>query len=122
MVILDGWSNAGTYYVGIFATFVPVSQIGYDPLCLSFSPTEDEATHSAQENLELIEFVLENNCTNTSNLVAIIVDNCVTNRALIIIMGDFLVGCAIHRKNLALKEVITSHIPRIDRVKSILNK
>ena len=81
-IMFDGWSSAGTYYVGIYATFPSVKSVGYDSVCLAFSPLENEETYSEQEHMDLIEFVLQTFGKRTSHIVAIVADNCTTNRSI----------------------------------------
>lgn len=58
----------------------------------------------------------------TSTVVAIVADNSVTERSFFIRMGNGFFGCARSRYNLAVKDVINSQGPLIDRVKWIMHK
>lgn len=121
-VVFDGWSHGGTYYVAIFATYPSEENTGYSSTLLSFSPLGDEKTHSAQEHFNLIEYVTGLFNKSITNIVAVIADNCATNRALSRMVSCGFVGCSSHRYNLAVKDVIHLHTKMIEQIKQIMSK
>lgn len=49
LLMFDGWSYSGTYYVAMFALYPLNSELGHYYHLLCFLPLENEAGHSATE-------------------------------------------------------------------------
>ncbi len=80
-LVFDGRSASDTHYVAMFATFPTSNENGYDKVLLAFSPFEDENTQNAQNHYDFAIFVLSVYEKTLSNVVALIGDNCNTNKA-----------------------------------------
>lgn len=120
-IVIDGWSEAGCYYLGTYASFPANNSLGYKTRLLSFSPLEDETTHSADQHLESLKYVLSLFGKSFKNVIAIIADNCATNRSLSRLAGTHFIGCASHRYNLAVKDVVSANMHLIEKVKKIMS-
>lgn len=119
----DGWSHQGTYFIALFATFsCAKSSNGYKAQLLGFSPLLDETSHSANEHISLISFILNLFGKNWNNVIAIIADNCAVNKAIARKVKCEFVGCSSHRFNLAIKDVVLKSMPLVERVRSIMGK
>lgn len=116
----DRWSDSGTYFVATYAVYPSnaVSRYGCHPLC--FSPSENENDHSAKEHEQLLRFVLGSFEKNFSNVVAIIADSYITIRLLSRNVGLLFLGCASHRFNNSVKDIIRENA--IDNIKCILSE
>ena len=91
-------------------------------MLLAFSPFANEASQGASDHREFITFVLELYGKSVDNLVALVGDNCYTYRALSSSMGVGFVGCAGHRYNLAMKDLLHPHKKILDKVRDIMSK
>lgn len=89
---------------------------------LALSPLEDESNLGAVEHKKLLDFVLPVFNKDMSNVVALIGDIVSTNKSLAVLCGCGFVGCASHRFNLAVKDVLNVHADLIDVVHKIMAK
>ncbi|RHY05928.1 hypothetical protein DYB37_012316 [Aphanomyces astaci] len=121
-IVFDGWSIGSTHYVAIFATFPTDDAIGYKKVLLSFSPINDEDSLSAIAHYDYLSFVLEVYGKNMSNVVALIGDNCSVNVAFARRCGLPLVGCASHRFNLFVNDILTDYEPLLEAVNDLMKK
>ena len=122
-IAFDGWSESSTHYVAIFAIAPSSSTLhGYESYLLGFSPFEDEKSQDAEHHMEYLEFVLEIFGKSMSNVVALLGDNCATNRKFSKNAGIALVGCASHRLNLAVKEWLKPHSDLISKLNALMKK
>ena len=71
-VIIDGWSKGSTHFVGVFATFPSLTDNnGYSTALLSFWPMVQEASFTAQDHYDHLDYVLSVFNKNIENVVAI---------------------------------------------------
>lgn len=93
-----------------------MSKKGGDCFLLELSPMEYETSLGEDEHMRLIAFftTVFNKCME--NVVAFIGDNVSTNKALAINTGRGFLGCAIHRFNLAVQDIIAEDIVLVDCV------
>lgn len=122
-IVFDGWSNGDTHYVSIFATYPYSCPLGYSKILLAMSPLGAEDNFSADAHYDLIKFVVTIVFGKSMEcIVAIIGDNCNTNRALGRHFNAHFVGCYSHRFNLAVKDVLTNNTLTIEKVQKIMKK
>ena len=75
---------------------------------LSFTTVLDGTNFSAASHQEMISDSLRGYERISSDVNYIVADNCSTNKALAIVMGVPLIGCASHRFNLAVGQYLKS--------------
>lgn len=121
-IVIDGWTSHSTHFVGMFATFPSENTNGYEKFLLAFSPMGTEMEFTAIEHYNFIEYVLSVYKKTLENVVAIIADNCDTNKALANLCLVPMIGCASHRYNLAVKDVLVEHSDLIDKINTIMGK
>ena len=124
-LIFDGWSKSSTHFVALFASYPDRNENGYSTVLLAFSPLQDETCFTAQAHLEFISWVLENVYSKSmSNVVALIGDNCETNKCLANLCKLPLIGCASHRLQLAVTKYLQeySYEPILKKVYTIMTK
>lgn len=102
-LVIDGWTEAKSYYLCVYATFSAHNEIGFESFLLGVTPLSEEDSHSAEVQKETVQFVLDvfEKCKEN---VVLIGDNCATNRLLANLISCGFVGCASHRYNLAVKD------------------
>lgn len=121
-IVFDGWSAGDTHYIACYASYPSESKNGFTTSLLGFSPLDEELGQSAAHHRSYIEFVLELFDKQLENIVAIIGDNCSCNKALADILGCPLIGCASHRYNLCVKDMIQDSTTVIDKVQAVMKK
>ena len=121
-IILDGWSYVSTHYLGVLASWPSDCDGGYDIALLALSPLDDETTLSAMEHEKFIKFVLSLYGKTTENFICVVADNNATNKLLASSMGASFIGCASHRFNLAMKDMIANYEEHIEKVQIIMKK
>eukprot|EP00918_Siedleckia_nematoides_P068503 GHVU01149252.1.p2 GENE.GHVU01149252.1~~GHVU01149252.1.p2 ORF type:complete len:428 (-),score=59.77 GHVU01149252.1:4483-5766(-) len=115
-IILDGWTEDGTHYVGLFAT-TPKGQY-----CLSFSPLDEEDDLGAESHKEFLESVLE---VYNRDLLAILFqvsDNAPVMVALAAALGVPLIGCYSHKLNLGMNRYFSEegHLQLFEKVNTLM--
>ena len=88
-LIIDGWSERSTHYLGVFAA-IPKDE----PILLAFAPYDNEEELTADEHIRFLNYVLDLYKVNATKIRCIIADNTVTNKACAIKMGPPFIGCA----------------------------
>ena len=120
---MDGWTESTTHFVAVFATYMK-EKCYYETL-LAIGPLLDEEKLSASEHEAFIEATLELYNKSTENVVAIIGDNCSTNKKLARNLLKPLVGCNSHKFNLAVKRYIQTKpefSKPLDKVKRLMTE
>lgn len=126
-IVIDGWTNCETHYLAVFGTY-PCHEHeenngkNYSSVLLAVSPLLDETTLTASAHEETISYILSVYDKSWENVVAIIGDNVSTNKALASLVGRFLIGCASHRFNLAVCDIIESNSDTVQAIRSIMVK
>lgn len=121
-LVIDGWSSSGTHYLAVFATFASSNSKEYSSILLGFSPFEDETSLNADSHYEYIGFVLSEFNKSFDNVVALVADNCAVNISLVNKIGCGFIGCASHRFNLAMKDMIKDDTILIEKVQAVMQK
>ncbi|ETV82390.1 hypothetical protein H257_05042 [Aphanomyces astaci] len=105
-IVYDGWTSGSTHYVAMFATFPNNYHRGYEKVLLAMSPMNEEDSLSAAAHVQYLNFVLGVYAKDRGNVVALIGDNCSTNRAFARTADAPMIGCASHRFNLFVGDVL----------------
>ncbi len=87
---------------------------------LAFSPCESENSQSAENHYQFLLFVLELFGKSIENVVALEGDNRSANKAFAIRVGCGFVGCASHRYNLAMKDILQEEQIVIQKVRELI--
>lgn len=122
-IIFDAWTENGTHYVAILASWTMDDNCTKTCL-LAFTPLLDETAWTAKNYKHLFEVVLEMYGKTIDNVVCIVGDNCATNKKIATILDLPLVGCASHKLNLAIEKYMLGNdlIMRINNLMQLLNK
>lgn len=118
----DVWSDSVTYFIATFAPYPSNTVLWYDCHLHCFPRLEDEDDHSAKEHERLLRFDLGLFGKEFSNVEAIIGYYCATNRLLSKNVKVLFLGCASHRINIAVKEIIKENASAFDNVKCIMSQ
>lgn len=121
-LVFDGWSSIDSHYMGMFATFPSDNKDGFKKLLLAFSPFEDETSQNSDQHIQFCNFVLTLYNKTLDNVVALIGDNCSTNKAFARKADRKFVGCYSHRFNLAVKDVLNESKDELEKVRKIMIK
>lgn len=121
-LVFDGWTNRMTHFLGVFASFPDSNQEGYSVRLLAFSPFEDEASLGRDEHIRFLDFVLNLFNKSWDNVVCIIADNCNLNKSIATAKELPFLGCASHRFNLAMTDILRNHEELLDRVNNLMCK
>ena len=120
--VFDGWSTNSTNYLAIFATFPTRNSRIYDKRLLTFSPMGDESSLDTNEHFQFLSFVLGIYHKSWTNVLCLIGDNVNTNKALSNRVGLAFIGCASHRFNLAMRDLLFQDEALIVKVTTIMKK
>ncbi|KAH9142373.1 hypothetical protein AeRB84_013546 [Aphanomyces euteiches] len=121
-IVFDGWSLGSTHYVAVSVCFPSSDSIGYQKYLQSFAPINEEDSLNATSHKKYLEFVLDVFGKTLSNIVVLICDNCSTNRALSRLLGIQLVGCASHRFNLFVGDILREKEEIVNLVNDLMRK
>ena len=121
-LVFDGWTSCSTHYLAVFASFSSTNNYGHETRLLSVSTMGDECNLRSAEHYEFLTYILNLYKKSWSNVVALIGDNVNTNKSLANRTGIPLVGCASHRLNLAMRDVLDEEEQLIERINSIMVK
>ncbi|KAH9118961.1 hypothetical protein LEN26_011855 [Aphanomyces euteiches] len=121
-IVFDGWSLGSTHYVAVFVSFPSSDSIGYQKYLLSFALTNEEDSLNAMSHKKYLEFVLDVFGKTLSNIVVLIGDNCSTNHALSRLLGIPLIGCASHRFNLFVGDILREKEEIVNLVNDLMRK
>eukprot|EP00644_Phytophthora_capsici_P002609 jgi/Phyca11/105571/e_gw1.11.550.1 len=135
---MDGWTSAGWHYVAIFAVFDDTSASGPTPvtgedyfddldclsrrfLLLAFSPVDEEEDLSAQSLFDLIADTLSLYERPWDAVLCMIGDNCSVNQYIGRREGAIpFIGCASHRFNLAMRDLLAPEETALSQVHSLM--
>ena len=121
-LVFDGWTAGSEHYVAVFAVFPSDCKDGFKSCLLAFSTFDDGSTQSATAHVEFLDFVLEVFGQDMNNVVALIADNCNTNRLIAEILDKPLLGCNSHRFNIAVVEFMSCHNGLINKISILMSK
>ncbi|KAG6617007.1 GTP-dependent nucleic acid-binding protein engD [Phytophthora cinnamomi] len=106
-LLIDGWSHESENYVAVFA-YHEVGCVTWLPL-LSMTPLIDEKTDnlSAASHRAFLDTMLARDYDRRLELCLFLVeDNCSVNHRMVMLTGVPLVGCASHRLNLVIHQLL----------------
>lgn len=109
MLMFNGCTEASYHCVVTFATSPADNSLGYESYLLSFSFLENEKFHTTESHYDSLKYILSLFDKKFNNIVAIIADNCTTNKRLCCLANMYFIKRASHRPNLAVKDVLSSH-------------
>ncbi|OWZ13847.1 hypothetical protein PHMEG_00012761, partial [Phytophthora megakarya] len=118
-IMFDGWKNGTTHYAAIFAVFMQGERCM--EVLLGFSPPLDEQTYTAEAHRDLVVSVLSVYGKTLNDVVALIGDNCPTNKATANLLGINLLGCSCRKLNLAIGRLIESQPGLAEAFDSVTN-
>ncbi|ETV64905.1 hypothetical protein H257_18272 [Aphanomyces astaci] len=124
-VVLDGWTQMREHFIALFAVYVNAGDrkevlLSMTPLIkdtslthvqgvdeLQPSPETDEiVSHTAEKNVHWIRKQLAKFKRSTTCITFIVADNCSVNKKMTTDMKVPLLGCASHRFNLAVQDLM----------------
>ena len=95
----------------------------FETALLDFSPLLDETSQSSSEQFDFLMLTLLNfGKTIAEKVIALIADNCETNKALADLCEVPLIGCSSHRLALAVKELLKPHETLLNKINMIMGK
>ena len=123
-LVFDGWSACDSnHFMAVFATYVDESAtVGYAKVLLTIAPLGEGVSFTAKDHYDFVTYVLNVYHKTWENVVCLVGDNCNTNKALATIAKRPLVGCASHRFNLAVKDVLKDYHDVLSKINSIMKK
>lgn len=121
-IVFDGWTAGTTHYLGVFASFPQQDGTAYSTRLLGFSPIGDEISLSAEEHIEYLRYVLELFQFTFENVICIIGDNCNTNKSISNKLSIPMIGCASHRYNLAVQDILSEHEELLSKINTLMIK
>ncbi len=89
---------------------------------MAYGPFEEEINQNADNRVEFLKFTLEIYGKGVEDVVALIGDNCNSNKAVATNLRCQFIGCSSHRLNLAVKAIIADEQYIIDRVHEVMEK
>ena len=102
-LMIDGWSKMGSSTHCWRLCFFPSKAGQTKYFFLTFAPLVDETSYTADNHLELLEFVLSVYNKSFENVSFIVCDNENLNKSIARKMGKLMIGCSSHCLNLAVK-------------------
>ena len=121
-LVLDGCSSYSNHYTAIYATYPTQNAVEYEIKLSTLSPLNDESTLDANEHIEFITFILDVYGKDMSNDWAMIRDNISVNKSVSTKLNMSLIGCASHRLNLAVKDLLHLDEPLLNKLNRLILK
>lgn len=111
----------------MFATYPSKANYGYDKVLLVISPIGQEDSLGAKAHFNYIKFVLNMFRKFFQNVCVLIGDNCATKISLAKKVHDefsqcYFIGCASHRFNLAVVNIILKYNTKIQKMNTLIKK
>lgn len=122
-LMFDGWSSSGTHFLAVFAVFPNDGKSPRsDPILLSFSPLENEASLNTESHIKGFEYVLDVYNLNMSQVCCLVGDNCPLNKSIASKLDVPMVGCMSHRLNLAVSKYMEDHEDVLGKVHKLMTR
>lgn len=121
-LIIDGWTIGSLYMVAVLSFYYTKSETGYDQVLPSFITFEVEASHTAEEHLRYMNYVLSFYNKSRDNIVVIVGNNCAVNVSLAPNITCYFIHCARHRINLAINDIHSSNMEFFRKIQAIVKK
>jgi hypothetical protein len=119
-IMFDGWTSNGIHFVGLFGIYYTIHK-ARNLVLLAFSPFEDRTTQNADAHIGFFKDVLDLYSKSVKNVLFLSGDNCNTNRKIASDLDLPLVGCASHRLNLAVNDLINSSSTLVNQIRTIVH-
>ncbi|KAI3657095.1 hypothetical protein MP638_005789 [Amoeboaphelidium occidentale] len=100
-VVLDGWTESGTHYMAVFATFTKITGEAVQYL-LACSPMGDETSQSADAIIDFLEDTMEVFGKTIDCIKFLVSDNTEVNPSVCRKLKIPFIGCISHRLSLAM--------------------
>ena len=108
--------------MALYAKFSSQTANGYRKILLALSPFDEETSQNVVSPYELTKFQLDLFGESFDNLDEMIGDNCSTNHAFSDLARTSFIGCASHRLNLAVLDILKQHSRLIKQVRIIMKR
>ena len=106
VLVFDGWTEGNEHFIGIHESKIdPISNLAIETL-LSMQPlvlAEGVKTMTSADRVCHITKTLTHYGKTVDNIVCLAGDNCPVNQSMARILGVPLMGCGLHKFNLAIK-------------------
>jgi hypothetical protein len=124
VVVFNGWTEGTQHYIGVAALYMKFVDGKEVPIqtMLSMQPLLANGIQGmrAVDHIEHLSKVLGSYGKSTGDIICLVGDNCQVNQSMAQILNvPFLLGCASHKFNLAVRRWIAAHsdlIPIITKV------
>lgn len=107
--MFDEWYEQDKHHIEMFAIYPSNSALGYKMAFLYFSQVLNEQRLDGEDHVTFTNTVLSWIHKDCSGIVSIIRDNCNTNKAICDKLNLPLIGCASHRFNFAVQDIMKSY-------------
>jgi hypothetical protein len=122
-ILFDAWTEGGTHFVAAIA----VTPDGQDAskaakYLLCFTPFRDETKMDADAFIELFDFILQIYDLKPERFCFVVCDHAAVNGAFASRVQVPMIGCASHRLQLAVKEILAPHEKQRKKVHELMVK
>lgn len=121
-LVFGGQITPQAHYVAVFVSFSARNNFEYRCACLTMFSLEDETTQDATKHVNFLRSVLEVFGKTVNNFMALIGHNCAVNPAISDKMWISLRGCARHRFQLVVKEIMADEEQELSQVRNLMRK
>ena len=121
-LVLDGWPTDSTHCLAIFASFETTTSTKYRTRLLAFSPLSNECRLDGEEHVQFIKYVMELFGKSLDDITCLIGDNCSFNNSISLITDIPMIGCASHRFNLAVCDILGHESEIIEKIHQLMVK
>jgi hypothetical protein len=118
-LIFDGWSSGSTHYFSVFSSY-NMKNGDTRMVMLAFAPLLDETKLDADEIKSFLESTLDIYGKDFSSVVAITADNTAVNPCVANLIGCNFIGCAAHKLNLAVSNLLDQHETLLSKVNTLM--
>ncbi|ETP21726.1 hypothetical protein F441_04811 [Phytophthora nicotianae CJ01A1] len=119
---LDGWTHGGEHYLAVHAWYDKDVVRPCPLLSLASIINGSDDRLNAKSHMSALASFLPFFGMDLSNVIFLVGDNCAVNRRLAKLMGVLLVGCASHRRNLAVRRFLEPYEKELEQVQSLMKR
>lgn len=121
-LIFDGQTTIDAHNVGLFSTYNSSNCNGFESVCLSMLFKMNETTQTADQHHEFLSYSLGVSDKGFDNVIALIAENCSTNRSITNRLRKLLVDCSSQLFQFAARDIISDDQEIIERVHLLMVK
>lgn len=122
-LLIDAWTEGGTHYAAVIAVTPSLTGEGKsEKSLLCFSPFEDESDMTTSALIELLDYVLDTFQLDLGQLCFFVCDHASVNASLSTRTRVPMIGCASHRLQLAVQQILSPHQELLGRVNHLMGK